>query len=161
MDWNTFATIAELVGAIAVVVTLIFVVIQLRQNTQATHLMTLHDLIDDQASTMDVLNAEPDLTRIFYDGLRDFDGLSREDRRRFVTYMTSTTRRFESLLYQIRHLHVEPEIVSAIQGHWIWVCAQPGFEQYWNSQNRHGLFSKEVRSFFAQRLAEQRSESPD
>ena len=108
---------------------------------------------------MDLLNADPELTQVFYDGLADFGGLSHERKRRFITFLTGVMRRFEDLLYEIEDRRVDPDAWLGIRGHYVWLMSQPGFIDWWNS-NDLTLYNRQLRSFVADVTAENTTRAP-
>ena len=63
MNWEGVSTIAEVVGAIAVVLTLIYVAIQIKQNTAASRAQSINqingDAVEFLAPTVQRLLASP------------------------------------------------------------------------------------------------------
>ncbi len=75
MTLEDLGNLGEFLSAIAVVVSLVYLAIQIRQNTTAVRNSTFQEAIRDQISGIDQLNPNPELNRIFYDGMRAFETL--------------------------------------------------------------------------------------
>ncbi len=103
MTLEDLGNIGEFVGAIGVVVTLIYLAVQIRQNTKSLRSSTFQEAIRDAARSIDQLSREPGLTRTWFAGLRDFEALNQEERQLFAVYMTAVLRRYENILYQAEH----------------------------------------------------------
>ena len=73
-------TYIELVGAIAVLIGLIFVGFELRQNTNAVQAATFQGMTDTSSDFLITIAAEPDLRRVWSSAFVSPDDLSREDR---------------------------------------------------------------------------------
>lgn len=84
MNWDAVGAIAESIGAIAVVMSLIYVAVQIRQNTQqfsrsveANQLAAFERNVESGNRIRELLILHPDLTELLLTGFRDyrkFDG---------------------------------------------------------------------------------------
>lgn len=86
-DWGA---IGELIGAIAVVASLVYLAIQIRQNTQqvshtleASRLAAFERNIESGNRIRDLMIRDPDLAELFLRGVQDFDGLESTEKFRF------------------------------------------------------------------------------
>ncbi len=90
MNWEAVAAIAEAVGAIAVVVSLIYVALQIRQSTQqfargveANQLAAFERNIESGNRIREILILNPDLAQLFLKGFASYEDLQRADKFRF------------------------------------------------------------------------------
>ena len=132
MTLEDFGNLGEFVGSLAVVASFIYLAIQVRQNTRAVRNSTVQEIGRDLAAGMDQLNPNPELNRIWYDGLRDFGALSQEEQRRFATYLTSVLRRYENLLYQTQHGTLDSDAWVGVRKQLGFAFSQPGTVAWWN-----------------------------
>ena len=150
MTWTEtteiMGNLGEFVGSIAVVVTLIYLVVQIRQNTKEIRHSAFREAIRDQTTAIDLLCADPNLTRIWYDGLADYDALAQEDRRRFDTYLTSVMRRLENLLYELEQGNVDAKAWLGVRGQYVWAFTRSGFKSWWGT-NAPALFNDRLREY--------------
>ena len=65
MNWNAIAAVGELAGAVAVVVSLLYLARQISQNTRATRRTASHDAVEGMLNWFSHALADPDLTRIW------------------------------------------------------------------------------------------------
>ena len=82
MNWDAIGAIAELIGAIVVVITLIYLSVQLRQNTKAIEYSTDRGVFEDAYKWMYTLVESPEITDLYIAGMRG-DEQSSSDRLRF------------------------------------------------------------------------------
>ena len=83
MNWDAIGAVGEIVGAFAVVVSLVYLAIQIRtQNTEA-RLASMHDTV---AAQRDSLRAflEPNVSEDFLAVIQDFDNADAAQRLRFT-----------------------------------------------------------------------------
>ena len=99
---DALGNLGDFLGGLGVVVTLIYLARQIRQNTRSVESAAFQAATRDVAEAIDELSRDPELSRIVFDGVRDFESFSREDRRRFSTYMAGLLRRFAPLIWSVR-----------------------------------------------------------
>jgi hypothetical protein len=84
MNRDAIGAVAELLGAIGVILTLIYLAAQIRQNTSSSRTTAEvsfgQDFIDWHAR----VNAQPELGRIWDAALENPDALSKDEVRRFI-----------------------------------------------------------------------------
>ena len=110
---------------------MIYLARQIRQNTRSVESAAFQAATRDIADAIDDLSRDPELSRIVFDGVRDFESFSREDRRRFSTYMAGLLRRYENLLEQTRLGNIEPESWQGVRNELTRICALPGTQAWW------------------------------
>jgi hypothetical protein len=137
--------IGEFVGALGVVASLVYLAVQIRQNTRSVRTSTYHEAMRDFADAIDQLGRDAELTRIWYSGMADIESLSREERQRFATYLTSVLRRYENLLYQTQHGTLDVAAWVGIREQARYVFSQPGTRVWWDQAQN--LFNPELRDF--------------
>ncbi len=83
MNWEAIAATGEILGAVAVLVTLIYLAAQIRQNT-ATVATATYDSVLNEINNINIAIAQNEaLASIVYHGMYDPDSLSEMDRVRF------------------------------------------------------------------------------
>jgi len=82
MNWEAIGAIGELIGAAAVVVTLIYLAVQIRQNTrqislslESTKLAVFDQNVESGNRAREVLITNPEVTELFLKGLADYRSL--------------------------------------------------------------------------------------
>ena len=95
MDITTLAAWGEFLGGIAVVVSLIYLAFQVRQsrdqmiqNSRLISAQTTAATSQVRLMTYSLIVQDPEVARIWWDGLEDRDSLSDADRRRFDPLFT-------------------------------------------------------------------------
>lgn len=80
MNWDAVGAVAELLGSVAVVATLVFLIKQIRTNSVMVQNATAQAAAEAVADWSRQLTENPELYRIYRMGLKDDSALSREDR---------------------------------------------------------------------------------
>ena len=151
MNWEALGAIGEIVGAVAVLVTLGYLALQIRQNTQSVRSSTFQAAIRDMAENIDHLVRDPELNRIWHVGIHDLESLSTEDRHRFAAYMTSVLRRYENLVYQTHPGTLDPDAWEGVRANLKNTLSHPGTVVWWK-RARH-LFNRQLQDFVDMELS--------
>jgi hypothetical protein len=97
---SSWTSIVEIISAIAVVVTLLFLILEVRANTAVTRASLYASTLDALNEMQSVVIQDPDLTRVFYDFLQneaaDFDEM---DRRRLQGLVVIMFRNYEKAYF--------------------------------------------------------------
>jgi hypothetical protein len=88
MNWDAKGAVAEAVGAIAVIITFVYLTIQLRQNTKAVEHSSYRGVFDDAYEWMYKLADNPEIAELYLAGMRG-DELCSSDRLRFSLLMNT------------------------------------------------------------------------
>ena len=83
MDWNAIGAIGEIIGALAVFLTLVYLALQIRQNTKAIQASAVDSGISKVNEVRESLYENGDLTRIYIQGMAQPADLDEESRVRF------------------------------------------------------------------------------
>lgn len=103
MDWDAIGAIAELLGSVAVIATLIFLVRQIKTNSIMIQNNTAQSAADAVASWSRQLTENPELYRIYRNGLKDDSTLSREDRGVFDLILFQAFNSISSIYLQYKN----------------------------------------------------------
>ncbi len=122
--------IGEIIGAIAVVVTLIYLAIQVRQNTNALKLNTTQSVTEELQDMFALLASNQDLTEVFVRASRDSE-LRGPERGRYSAFTSNLIRVYENAFLQRRAGVID-------QAHWVGMTrmmidytSMAAFQQYW------------------------------
>ena len=84
MTIQELGSIGEFVAAVATVITLGYIALQIRQNTHAARINAELDIAKQQADWFSRMIAQPDLLRLWDSAAEDSASLSPDDKRRFL-----------------------------------------------------------------------------
>jgi hypothetical protein len=145
MNWEVAGVLAEVVGALAVVVTLGYLAVQIRQNTKAIK-ATSHHAVTDSFNALNVsVFQDPEVGRLWRLGHSGYSNLTEDEQVSFSFMMLAYIRIFETLYYQRNLGTMEEQLFLAEEKSAEWMIAQPGFREWWSSNPIS--FSAEFRSY--------------
>ena len=146
MNWTALSAVAELLGAVGVIASLVYVGIQVRQNTKATRAQ-IHDRMT--AGYLSVVNAVTKNARVFSAALgtsrAEFARLSNEDRMIFFSVIFGFFKHFEHMYVQQQRGLIDREAWEAWSQHIRSYFHQPGVQMWWAV--RRGTFVRPFREF--------------
>jgi hypothetical protein len=143
MNWEALGAIGEVVSAVAVIATLGYLALQIRQNTRQieTNTKAVRLAATDSVTTIGIevrrsIFENEDVARIYETGLADFDQLSGLELTRFRVLMVSVMGLFQSQYGQMGDLEDFQEGWAAM-GHALRrILTQPGGARFW-ANNKH------------------------
>lgn len=122
IDWNALGALGEIVGALAVVLTLVYLAVQTRQNTEAVRHAFTRGVMEDANAWRFLIVEHPDVSELFRTGLRSPESLDVNDKYRFRMFL-------DALVFHWQHAVLSGVSIPAtnIQR----VLSQPGGVWYW------------------------------
>jgi hypothetical protein len=131
MDWNAIGAIAETLGAIGVIVTVAYLAIQIRQNTQTVRSAAQQAMFDNTHETRLALSQDPHLAGLLIKANQNYDALTDEERVRFDSFAGLVFGQWENVYFQRDHAAVDPEMWSAWDASYREVAGAPSFRRVW------------------------------
>jgi hypothetical protein len=131
MNWTKISAISDVVVAISVIVSLVYVANQLDQNTKALQLSGVISTTEMWTEQQILLAENGELNAIFWKGMSGDGSLSESEQRRYEAFMSGWVQAFQ----QSYHMQMAGGLNSGIwqnQLHSIkWVFSNPGAIDYW------------------------------
>jgi hypothetical protein len=131
MNWDAIGAIAELLGAIGVIASLVYLATQIRQSREQMRAATYQQIHEHQGQTFTTLpNPDMDVVRR---GLEDFHQLSAEDTWRFGLWALHNVMNLESAHYQYRMGMLDQSRWRVYLSNLRMFFRTPGFVAWWNT----------------------------
>lgn len=125
------SALAQIISALAVIASLIFVGMQVRQNTKAVraassqaHSTMYHSLTDDLVSNADFAS-------VWRNALEDLNAVNEDELVRFFSFASASFRFFESSRVQWLRGQLDDEHWHTIEQHAMALAAKPGIQAFW------------------------------
>lgn len=99
MNWDALAAVAELVAALVVVVTLIYLVTELRENTKALRRSSADSALSHVLEFTGDMARNKDLEQLFTRGIESWDNVPEADRSRLVYVLYRLFKILENIHY--------------------------------------------------------------
>ena len=131
MDITILAAWGEFLGGIAVVVSLVYLAGQIRQNSKLLRASTASVTQQSSAASNTLIVQDSELARIYWAGMADRAELSDADRQRFDPLVAIQINGFQHHFRLERDGLVSPEIWEDQEQYMSWTAKQPGLRQWW------------------------------
>ena len=142
MNWNAIGAIGENVGAFAVVISVLYLAYQVKQNTRHSQAFTQREIIRDIHQHQAQIREDPNLLRR---GFSEFDQLTGDEKLVVNTYLNEVVSTFESTLRLNTAGLVDPVIFAGHRGFLLAMLQSPGGKQWWTEIKT--LFSADIRDY--------------
>ena len=106
MNWEAISAIGQIVGAIAVVISLIYLAREIRSNARSARMASVGTL----NGWLRQLAERPHLAEVWHRGIRDYKSVEGADRTRFSAFLFGLFRIFEEMHYQQLDRHLDPRL---------------------------------------------------
>ena len=128
---ESLANLGEIIGAIAVVVSLIYLAVQVRQNTQAQRTENFSRALDRVAAMQASLSQDSDAAVVFAKGVADPSALSPTERIQFTWAMYELFGAFEFMFLASNTDAIPEEVWQRWSAAVAWWLTFPGIQTWW------------------------------
>ena len=152
INWDAFGALAEGLGAIAVILSVLYLATQIRSQTREARLSATRELSAESRRVLELIALDQEYSQIYQAGIYDYEGLPDNDRMR-VSYI------FRSflLICEQQYLHTQHGSIDAIylessERVYLEFLKSPGLQQFWQ-MSKHA-FSDGFRDYLDTLVAE-------
>lgn len=143
--------LAEIIGAVAVIVSLVFVSIQLRENARATRSATATAVSTAAAQWYWIVGGDSQATGVLMRFLANGDKSPKEEQYQAMMLLHGNTLLMQNNYYLAQQGTLEGKIQHTFQAALIGVKDAPGWRHYWSL--RRGAFLPEFKAFVEDTVA--------
>ena len=129
IDWSKWSAIAEIFGAVAIVMTLLYLAIQTKQNTQAIEASAARDIARDEVAAISAVVADPEIFLLF-----DRDELTEADAIKLHAFLAVFTRAQENYWTQYELGVIEESRLLRYQTAFSMMLSNERNRNWWESQ---------------------------
>jgi hypothetical protein len=123
VNWEAVGALAELGGALGIIVTLAYLAVQLRQNSALLSASVSNATREASNEVASLLASDREALRVFWSGLEDRNALESLDQQQFDAILTMW---FEAMVQSYHHAD------RATLDRFNWGLTQLGVKQWWN-----------------------------
>jgi len=152
MTLQDLANLGEVIGAIAVIASLIYLAFEIRQNTQAMRRAATQDIHRSLNEQSRCLVESPDLAALFFRASQRPSELTGEERFRFQMLLTYAFSNFELALEYYREGLLGDEMIEGYLKGIRPLFDNPLVAEWWEAEGQ-GTFSPQLRDLVAKQPA--------
>jgi hypothetical protein len=147
MNWDAINAISQLISSIAVVVSVLYLAVQLRSSTRVARVAAMDAAAAALRDVTKPLMENAELARIWRTGLENLDALSPEDRARFFHAAHQFLKALETIHYHYFYGLLDPQLWAGWRELLHHYVATPGLAFYLS--RRSAVFSERFQKFIA------------
>lgn len=135
MNWDAIGSVGEIIGALAVVISVFYLAFQIRKQTEESKLSATRDLANQHLDILKTLATDDRLPKIWLKGVRSYTSLDDEDRYRVSLIFHALIRNFEQQFIHARNSKAESVFIDSINREFALILSFPGFEEWWETSS--------------------------
>ena len=136
MNWEIGAAVAEIVGAIAVVISLVYLALQIRAQTNQSKLVAQHE-VSNGIREVSLIFATEDISDIFVRANKNFDSMSEAELVRLIVASTNLFRVWEEAFAESRDGHLKAVNWEALSADYAQLMGSPSFRRIWELRKQN------------------------
>jgi hypothetical protein len=136
MNWEAVGALSQLVAAIGLIPSVVYLAIQARAQNKAHHRASLDMLTTQWGDLIRTVNDSDDFGRIYLDGLASFDAMAPVPRIRFGAYLLRVFRYWEAMYFHFEDGTLHPSSWKALEAQMADIIAYAGVQEWWRTR-RH------------------------
>ena len=129
---EVLGNLGDFIGGVAVIVTIIYLAIQVRGNTSALRTRSRQDIVESFRAFYRPLLENPELSQVYLGGLRKFPDLPQPSRLQFAAYMNDHALHFQGAFALYESGALDEETYRAYLDYFAAHLATPGGSAYWS-----------------------------
>ena len=133
MTIQDLGSLGELIAAIATIATLVYLAVQIRQNTHTVRAASTTAHIESVSSFSRLLGQSRELSDLYFAGLSGRGELDESQERQFQMLLGGFLLAVQHAFLLDEESVVHPEIAAYHHETLGWLVAQPGFKMYWDA----------------------------
>lgn len=145
MNWEAINAVSQLVSSVAVVLSVLYLGIQVRRNTRVAKVAAQDSAASALRDVTKPFMENPELERVWRIGLEDLKALSAGDHARFFHATHQFLKAFETIHFHHVHGLMDDQLWEGWKNLLWHYIATPGIAHYW--QLRHDVFSERFQDF--------------
>ena len=147
MNWEAINAIAQLISSIGVVVSLLYLAVQVHRSTRIAKLAAQDAATTALREVTRPFAENPEVGRLWSKGLEDLETLTPEEKARFFHVAFQFLKAMEMIHFHYIYGLMEEQVWRGWRNLYEHYLASPGLIYYW--ELRHDLFSERFRQFVA------------
>ena len=148
MNWDAISAISQLVGSIAVVVSVLYLAVQLRSSTRVARVAAMDAAAAALRDVTKPFMENAELARIWRTGLENLETLSPDEQARFFHAAHQFLKALETIHYHYVYGLLDPQLWAGWRDLLHHYIACPGIKFYLTRRN--AVFSERFRKFISE-----------
>lgn len=145
MNWVAIGALGEMLGALAVMVSVLYLALQVRGQTKETQLAAIHEVSEGFRDGIAATFMDPHLSRVFVVGKDDQTQLDEAERIQFISIIQRNYRVWEDAFYQHRDGRLPTSLWQSMESQYSALLNWPGVQWVW--EIRRDFYTPDFRDY--------------
>lgn len=148
MSLEKLASLAESIGAVGVIISVVYLAIQIRKQTEEARLSATRQLAAQFQDSLKSVGADEKLSEIWLQGVKNYESLPDVDRFRVAVMFHDLFRSVEQQYFHTGSGNVEQLYLESMENYFVELLSFPGVRSWWKS-SKHSFevsFQKHIES---------------
>jgi hypothetical protein len=132
MNWNVISASADVFAAVGVILSLIYLALQIRTQVKESRLSATRDLARDWSEGVRFIAGDDQNFAIYRKATANYENLSGDDRIKAYMMLSQLMRVIEIQHFHVTRGNLEPTLFEAMEFRIKEVGGLPGMRQWWN-----------------------------
>lgn len=150
MNWEAIGAVGETVGAAGVIISLLYLAVQIRGDARAKRAAAVHEQSAAFRDLLRMLATDESLATIYLYGIRDLDTIKDSDLVRFASALGFMFRVFEESYFQWQEGNLEAHVWQGFEAPVTDMLAYPGVREWWASRSH--WYGDQFRDFVGEKM---------
>ena len=137
MNWSAISATADVLGAAAVVASLLYVAVQIKQSTRQSRLAALQDMVTELGNALQAQAQNRDLAEIVLRGLKDLNSLDPVEKLRFMSHISHILRLYEAVYFHTLEGTLDERVWKGFEAAISDVVSYPGMRAVIETRRAH------------------------
>ncbi len=137
MNWDAMGAVGEVIGASAVVISVVYLALQIRKQTNVSRLAATRELNNQITESIAVMTEDAEIAAIYLKAVRDYESLPDLDRLRISLWFLRNFRILEQQFLHIKSENVEASYLESVSKTYREWMLFPGVKQWWKLSTHH------------------------
>ncbi len=148
MNWDAISAVSQLIGSVAVVISVLYLAVQMRSSTRVARVAAMDAAAGALRDVTKPLMENAELARLWRIGLENLESLSAEDQARFFHAAHQFLKALETIHYHYVYGLLDPQLWAGWRELLHHYVATPGLTFYLS--RRGAVFSERFRTFISE-----------
>lgn len=136
MNWDAIGAIGETIGAAAVVISLLYLALQIRTQNKQSRLSALHDMSRELREVTQMFATE-DITSIFVRANESYESITEPESVRLIILVTNFFRAWENAFLENRDGYLDDYVWATFSGEYTRPMGSPSFQHIWKLRKQN------------------------
>jgi len=150
MNWDAIGAIAEIISAAGVIVSLVYLAIQIRRGSADTRHASVDRLVEMWAASFGAIGSDPQVAALWVRSLSGIGSLARNEQAQLFARIANTLRVSEAMYIHHTEGTIDAGLWTGIDAALTDLLATAPMQEYWAI--RHHWFSPKFQQYVSERV---------